>query len=71
MLDYHAWVLGKLTESKPRASLAAVIDADFRMRTAWMLMYTQGEAANLTEAVKNHRGRCATAPSTTRAATAR
>ena len=54
MLDYHEWIMNKL-HGDPRPRLGALIDADFRMRTEWMLSITQREFATLTACVKHHR----------------
>ena len=58
-LDYHEWVLRKLTAPRQHTSLPALVEADFRMRTAWMLSYVSGEHERLKGAVEYHRGHSA------------
>ena len=54
MLDYHEWIMEKL-HKEPRPKLGAIIEADFKMRTEWMLSYTNGEFDTITAAAKHHR----------------
>ena len=54
MLDYHEWVMEKITK-RPRPLLEAVIEADYKMRAEWMLAYTTGTHSSITEALKHHR----------------
>lgn len=54
VLDYHEWLMTKL-HADPRPKLGAIIDADFRMRTEWMLSLTNREFSTITAAIKHHR----------------
>ena len=58
-LDYHEWVLKKATAPRGSVSIAALVEADYRMRTAWMLSYVSGDHRLLKDAVTHHRGQSA------------
>mgnify|MGYP003323589747 CR=1 FL=1 len=61
LLDYHSWLQEKAFEmsAAERPSLDAIVEADFAMRTKWMLSYCAGEFPTLTAAIQHHRGHSA------------
>eukprot|EP00972_Heterocapsa_arctica_P107800 15876702-Heterocapsa_arctica.AAC.1 len=61
LLDYHEWTLQKALEIRggKRPTVEAVINADFEMRTRWMLSYVQEEYRTFNECVKYHRAQSA------------
>ena len=61
LLEYHAWVQEKAFDNsgQERPQLTSIVEADFAMRTKWMLSYCNGEFTNLTKAIQHHRGHSA------------
>ena len=61
LLDYHEWVMSKALETRQRRrpSLKALMEADYQMRTKWMMSYVQRDFSTFTACVQHHRGQSA------------